>query len=212
MKYLYSSTAVLLITSTLNAVDLNILMEERVDSRKSSQTVLKFQAGQAITDDLYFFSGLWFRDKLPIIYADNGLGGLEAENSYYINFVDLYGGLQYSLTSWFAPYTFYEEYYDHTNDTFGGFLAFGFGGSAYDNGNHNVSYFSEIYFAENSNASADAFGIFGSESALKYKYGIYDKNAALYVQAVWNTDATYTQQSNLLDGYYSTRFGVQLNF
>ena len=43
-------------------------------------------------------------------------------------------------------------------------------------------------------------------------HGNEKKNAALYAQAVWNTDAKYTEQYRLQDGYYSTRFGVQLNF
>ena len=202
----------LLFASGLHAVDYSILMEERVDSRKSSQTVLKFQAGNAITENLYFFSGLWLRDKLPIIYEDNHLGNPVAGASEYINFVDLYGGLSYSFVSWFQLYGFYEVYYDRTGDSFGGFTALGFSGTVFDMGNHNIGYFSELYLAKNSDNTADGYGIFGSESAIKYKYGIYDKNAALYIQAVWNTDAQYTQQYRLQDGYYSTRFGVQLNF
>ena len=202
----------LLFASALNAVDYNILMEERVDSRKTSQTVLKFQVGQGITDDLYFFSGLWLRDKLPTIYEDNHLGDLTAGDSEYVNFVDLYGGLSYSLVSWFQPYGFYELYYDRTSDSFGTFAALGFSGTLLDAGNHNIGYFSELYFAKDSDKTADGYGIFGSETALKYRYSIYDKNADLYVQAVWNTDAAYTEQYRLQDGYYSTRFGVQLNF
>jgi len=205
--------AMMIFTSVLNAVDFNILMEERVDSRKSSQTVLKFQAGDAITENLYFFSGLWLRDKLPIVYEDNLHGsGLIAGDSEYVNFVDLYGGLSYSFVSWFQLYGFYEVYYDRTGDSFGTFTALGFSGTVIDMGNHNIGYFSELYLAKDSNSNADGYGIFGSESALKYRYAIYDKNAALYIQAVWNTDAEHTQQYRLLDGYYSTRFGIQLNF
>ena len=202
----------LLFSTALHAVDYNILMEERVDSRKSSQTVLKFQAGNAITENLYFFSGFWLRDKLPIIYEDNHLGNPVAGDSEYINFMDLYGGLSYSFVSWFQLYGFYEVYYDRTGHSFGTFIAFGFSGTILDMGNHNIGYFSELYLAKDSDKTADGYGIFGSESAIKYKYGIYDKNAALYIQAVWNTDAQYTQQYRLQDGYYSTRFGVQLNF
>ena len=202
----------LLFASALDAVDFNILMEERVDSRKESQTVLKFQAGDAIIENLYFFSGLWLRDKLPIIDEDNHLGNLVTSDSEYINFVDLYGGLSYSFVSWFQLYGFYEVYYDRTGDSLGTFTALGFSGTAIDIGNHNIGYFSELYLAKDSNVNADGYGIFGSESALKYKYSIYNKNVALYIQAVWNTDAEHTEKYRLLDGYYSTRFGIQLNF
>ena len=208
----YIIPATLLFVSSLNAVDYNVLMEERVDSRKVSQTVLKFQAGDSLADDLYLFSGLWFRDQLPIIYEDNGLGSLTPGESEYIEFVDMYVGLQYAVTSWFQPYGFYEVYYDDTSNSFGSFGAVGFGGTALDHGHHNIGYFTELYLSNHSNSSADGFGIFGSESAVKYKYSIYDKQAALYIQAVWNTDASYTQQYRLEDGYYSTRFGIQLNF
>jgi len=205
--------ATLLFASALNAIDYNILTEERVDSRKSSQTVLKFQAGDTITENLYFFSALWLRDKLPIVYEDNLHGnGFTQSDSEYVNFVDLYGGLSYSFVNWFQLYGFYEVYYDRTGDSLGTFTALGFSGTILDQGNHSIGYFSELYLSKNSNKTADGYGIFGSESALKYKYSIYDKNAALYIQAVWNTDAEYTQQYRLLDGYYSTRFGVQLNF
>ena len=212
MRYITAITTALLLTSSLQAVDYSILMEERIDARKISQTLLKAQAGQAITDDLYFFSGLWLRDQIPIIYEHNDQDVLVSTKSEYINFVDLYGGLQYSLVSWFQPYSFYEVYYNNKSDSFGTFLAVGFAGTGFDMGNHNISYFSELYLAKDSNPTADGYGIYGSETALKYKYGIYDKNAALYIQAVWNTDASHTDSYKLVDGYYSTRLGIQLNF
>lgn len=202
----------LLLASSLQAIDYNILMEERVNSERKSQTLLKFQLGHAITDDLYFFSALWLRDQLPILYEHNGGGLYAPANSEYINFIDLYGGLSYSLASWFSPYFFYEQYYDNSAHETDFFVAIGFSGTVFDSGNHNVGYFSELYGARNSNNSLDGFGIFGSETAAKYKYAIYDKQAALYIQAVWNTDAAYTDTYKLVDGYYSTRFGIQLNF
>ena len=192
-------------------MDYAILMEERVSADRSSQSVIKFQAGSTITDEFYFFSGLWFRDKLPIIYEDNGRGDI-SNYSEYINFIDLYGGVEYSFSSWLASYTFYEQYYDRTADNLDFFITFGLSGTLYDDTNQNVSYFSELYLARDSNVNADAFGVFGSESALKYRYKVYDQQAVLYLQAVWNTDAAYTNQAQLFDGYYSTRFGIQLNF
>ena len=212
MRYTTAIATVLLLTSSLQAVDYSILMEERVNAERKSQTLLKAQAGFAITDDLYFFSGLWLRDQLPIIYEHNEDNVLLSSKSEYINFIDLYGGVQYSLVSWFQPYSFYEVYYARTSDSFGTFLAVAFAGTALDMGNHNVSYYSELYLAKDSNPTADGYGIYGSETAAKYKYSIYDKNAALYIQAVWNTDASYTDTYKLVDGYYSTRLGIQLNF
>jgi len=189
----------------------NILMEERIFSDKTSQTLLKLQADHMITDKLGFFGGIWLRDKLPVYADSHHLAG----ESDYINYIDMYAGLSYSLHQYFNPYFFYEEYNDRAHEAtqWGGFLATGFSGTLYNEGKHNLSYFTEWYTTLNT-YELDNWRLWGTESALKYKYSIYEQTQ-LYIQAVWNTDSDENGEYGLhgyADGIYSTRLGIQVNF
>jgi len=229
-KYSLIATALLLGTSlyaedtaitgdVVTATDwnFNVLIEERIASDKTSQTLLKLQAGTNITDKLSFFSGLWLRDKLPFYFSQVKLDEADVyyqqNGSDYINYVDLYGGLSYNLHQYFNPYFFFEVYYDRPDaDQWGSFLALGFSGTLYSEGKHNVSYYSEFYYTVDT-YDLDSFNYWSSETALKYKYSIYEKTA-LYIQAVWNTDqddAGYGVH-DFSEGTYSTRLGIQVDF
>ena len=188
----------------------NILMEERIFSDQTSQTLLKIQTDRMLTDKLGFFGAIWLRDKLPVYTDTHHLAG----ESDYINYIDIYAGLSYSLHQYFNPYFFYEEYNDRGHETtqWGGFLATGFSGTLYNEGKHNLSYFTEWYTTLNT-YELDNWRLWGTESALKYKYSIYEQTQ-LYIQAVWNTDSDEEGYGvhGYSDGIYSTRLGIQVNF
>jgi hypothetical protein len=192
----------------------NVLIEERISSDNSSQTLLKLQAGRNITDKLSFFSGIWLRDKLPFYFNETHQGEYEKADSEYINYIDIYAGLSYNLHQYFNPYFFYEVYYDrpHESDEWGGFLALGFSGTLYNENKHNISYYSEFYYTLGT-YDLDNFNYWSSETALKYKYSIYEKTA-LYIQAVWNTDQDAEGYGihDFSEGTYSTRLGIQVDF
>ena len=184
----------------------NVALEERISSDRSSQTLLKLGADTAVTDKISFFAAIWLRDQLPF-YVDEEKHHHKIGDSDYINYVDMFAGLSYSLHQYFNPYAFYEVYYDRPeiDNQWGGFAALGFSGTLYNEEKHNISYYTEWYITLNT-YDLDNFELWGTESALKYKYNIYDKTG-LYVQGVWNTaDMDYS------DGTYSTRFGIQVDF
>ena len=188
----------------------NILMEERIFSDQTSQTLLKIQTDRMLTDKLGFFGAIWLRDKLPVYADTHHLAG----ESDYINYIDIYAGLSYSLHQYFNPYFFYEEYNDRAHETtqWGGFLATGFSGTLYNEGKHNLSYYTEWYTTLNT-YELDNWRLWGTESTLKYKYSIYEQTQ-LYIQAVWNTDSDEEGYGvhGYADGIYSTRLGIQVNF
>jgi hypothetical protein len=190
----------------------NLLIEERVVSDKTSQTLLKLQADTYLTEKLSFFGGVWLRDQLPVyvLQSHPHIAG----DSDYINYVDIYGGLNYELYQYFNPYLFIEAYYDRPEpeDQWGTFAAVGFGGTLYSEGKHDLSYYTEWYITLDT-YDLESGRYWASESAMKYKYKIYDKTS-LYLQAVWNTDVDEEGYGvpGYSDGTYSTRLGIQVDF
>ena len=184
----------------------NVALEERISSDRSSQTLLKLQTDTAVTDKISFFAAIWLRDQLPF-YVDEEKHHHKIGDSDYINYVDMFAGLSYSLHQYFNPYAFYEVYYDRPeiDNQWGGFASLGFSGTLYNEEKHNLSYYTEWYMTLNT-YDLDDFELWGTESAVKYKYNIYDKTG-LYVQGVWNTEDT-----DYSDGTYSTRIGIQVDF
>jgi len=198
--------------STEQSWNFNLLMEDRIFSDSTSQTLLKFQADTSLTDRLTFFSGVWLRDKLPV-YVRGSHPHKEGESDY-IEYADIFGGLNYTLYQYFNPYVFVEIYYDvpDPDNQWGTFAATGFSGTLYSVGKHDISYYTEWYFTLNT-YDLEAGRLWSTESAVKYKYKIYEK-ASLYLQAVWNTD-TDTEGYGLhgySEGIYSTRLGIQVDF
>jgi hypothetical protein len=231
MKKLSIITAVMLLGATLHAEEsvdtavdtaesasilknwnFNILIEDRIFSDKTSQTLLKLQADTSVTEKISFFSGVWLRDQLPV-YAIDTHPHLDGK-SEYINYVDIFAGLSYDLHQYFNPYIFLEVYYDKPDPTnqWGTFAAAGFSGTLYSENKHNISYYTEWYFTLDT-YDLDAGKFWATESALKYKYNIYEQTA-LYVQAVWNTDTDEDGYglTGYSDGIYSTRVGIQIDF
>lgn len=227
MKKLALTTATLLLSTVLYAEtgveetveietavasnwNFNLILEERVSSDKSSQTLIKIQTDTMLTEKISLFGAIWLRDKLPV-YHDKGTLTDESE---YINYVDLYVGMSYSLHQYFSPYFFFEQYIDrgHIDTEYGNFLATGFSGTLLNEGKHNISYYTEWYTTVNT-YELDNWHLWGTESALKYKYSIYDKTQ-LYLQAVWNTDSNDEGYGvhGYSEGTYSTRLGIQVNF
>ena len=198
-------------TATASSWNFNLLIEERVFSDKTSQTLLKIQTDTMLTEKLNLWGGLWLRDTLPIYRDTHDHTPLSSD---YINYVDIFVGLSYSVHQYFNPYVFIEEYIDrgHKEALHGSFLAYGFSGTFYNEGKHNLSYFTEWYSTLNT-YELDNWHLWGTESAMKYKYSIYDKTQ-LYIQAVWNTDSDAEGYGvhGYADGIYSTRLGIQVNF
>ena len=198
-------------TSALSNWNFNLLMEERIFSDKTSQTLLKIQTDTMLTEKLSLWGAVWLRDKLPV-YHD---AGVLTNNSDYINYVDIYAGMSYSLYKYFNPYFFLEQYIDRAHDStsYGNFLATGFSGTLYSEGKHNLSYYTEWYTTVNT-YELDNWHLWGTESAMKYKYSIYEQTQ-LFIQAVWNTDSDANGEYGLhgySEGIYSTRLGIQVNF
>ena len=197
-------------TTAVSSWNFNLLMEERVFSDKTSQTLLKLQADTMLTEELTLWGGVWLRDKLPVYTDPSHLSG----ESEYINYVDIFVGLSYSLHKYFNPYVFIEEYIDrgHETNQYGSFSAIGFSGTLYNEGKHNVGYFTEWYYTLNT-YDLENWNLWGTETAVKYKYTIYE-NTQLYIQGVWNTDSDDEGYGvhGYTDGIYSTRLGIQVNF
>ena len=198
--------------STLKNWNFNIAIEDRIFSDKTSQTLLKLQTDTSITEKVSFFAAIWLRDQLPV-YARDAHPHLAGE-SEYINYVDLFAGFSYDLHQYFSPYFFLEAYYDKPDpiDQWGNFAAVGFSGTLYAVNKHNISYYTEWYFTLDT-YDLDAGKFWSTESALKYKYNIYEQ-VSLYAQAVWNTDTDEEGYgiSGYSEGIYSTRIGIQVDF
>jgi hypothetical protein len=198
--------------SALQEWNFNMLFEERIFSDKTSQTVLKLQTDSSLTEKISIFGALWLRDTLPI-YARDVHPHLAGE-SEYVNYVDMFAGLSYDLLDYFSPYIFVEAYYDRPDpeNQWGTFSAIGFSGTLYNEGKHKLSYYTEWYFTLNT-YDLDAWRFWSTESAVKYKYKIYDKTS-LYLQAVWNTDTDAEGYGvpGYSEGIYSTRLGIQVYF
>jgi len=150
----------------------NVLIEDRIFSDKTSQTLLKLQTDTDIAENLSFFGALWLRDQVPV-YVRDDYPHL-AESSDYINYSDIYAGIIYTKWRYFEPYAFFEEYYERASlgDKWGNFAAVGFGGTLYDEGKHNISYYTEAYYSI-SVIGHDGFDLWSTETAAKYKYKIY---------------------------------------
>jgi len=189
----------------------NLLMEERIFSDKTSQTLLKIQTDTMLTDKISLWGAVWLRDKLPVYRDAEDHSPLSSD---YINYVDMYVGMSYSLHKYFSPYFFFEEFADrgHESTVYGSFLAVGFSGTLYNEGKHNISYYTENYYTLNT-YELENWNLWGTESAMKYKYSIYEQTQ-LYIQAVWNTDSDSEGYGvhGYADGIYSTRLGIQVNF
>ena len=215
--------------SLFENVNFQVLIEERIQPKQSrkgtdygfdSRTLLKFQADTMITDKLSLWGAIWLRDK----QSDN--------NSQYIDYVDMYAGMSYSVHKYFSPYFFFERYYDKWMpannatgkiDHWGSFFALGFSGSLYSQGRHSIGYYTEWYYSMEMNGytgqgNVENFNLWSTESAIKYSFKIYE-NTTLYVQPVWNTNqyddvekGGYLGTHGYTDGYYSTRFGIQVGF
>ena len=198
-------------TSAFSNWNFNLLMEERVFSDKTSQTLLKIQTDTMLTEKISLWGAIWLRDKLPVYTDEHDL--LTGESDY-INYVDIYAGMSYSLHQYFSPYFFIEQFIDrgHIDTLYGNFLATGFSGTLYNEGKHNISYYTEWYTTINT-YELDNWNLWGTESAIKYKYSIYEQTQ-LYVQAVWNTDSDAEGYGvhGYSEGIYSTRLGIQVNF
>ena len=203
-------------TEVASSWNFNLLLEERVFSDKTSQTLLKLQTDTMLTEKLTLWGGLWLRDTLPVYYDEHILidNAFTDEGSKYINYVDIFVGLAYSVHKYFNPYVFIEEYIDrgHEEALYGSFSAIGFSGTLYNEGKHNVGYFTEWYYTLNT-YDLENWNLWGTETAVKYKYSIYDKTQ-LYIQGVWNTDSDAEGYGvhGYSDGIYSTRLGIQVNF
>jgi len=198
--------------SLLQNWNFNVLIEERVFSDETSQTLLKLQTDTSITDKISFFSAIWFRDQVPVYTL--GAHPELLDKSEYIEYVDIFAGISYSMHQYFSPYVFLEAYYDRPilDNQWGSFAAIGFSGTLYDEEKHNISYYTEWYFTLDT-YELDAGKFWSTESAIKYKYNIYEQTA-LYVQAVWNTDTDEEGYgvSGYSEGIYSTRIGIQVDF
>jgi len=210
--------------SLFEDVNFQVLLEERIQPEQTrkgttygfdSRTLLKFQADTMLTEKISLWGAIWLRDK----QSNN--------NSDYIDYVDLYVGMSYSLHQYFSPYFFFERYYDKwvpenkytgKQDNWGGFLALGFSGSLYNEGRHSISYYTEWYLSVEMNSyngtgNIDNFNLWSTESAVKYSFKIYE-NTTLYLQPVWNTNSNEQGYGvhGYSDGVYSTRFGIQVAF
>lgn len=196
----------------LKNVSFNLLIEDRIFSNRESQTLLKLQADTMLTEKLSLWGGVWLRDTVPVYHDENNI--IIDNASKYINYIDIFAGLSYSLHRYFSPYMFIEEFIDRSHDSTvtGSFVSIGFSGTLYDEGKHNLSYFTEQYYTLNT-YELDNWRLWGTETAMKYRYSIYEQTS-LYIQAVWNTDSDEEGYGvhGYADGIYSTRLGIQVDF
>ena len=135
-------------------------------------------------------------------------------NSDYITAVDVFIGGYYNVHKYFNPYVFFERYFDNeVEKLISDFGAIGFSGTAWKEGKHSVSYYAEYYFAIGKQEGyyaddfTDNFDQYGSETALKYSYHMYD-NVSVYLQPTWYVYADRGYSKGVLE----TRFGITIGF
>lgn len=176
-----------------------------------NQFLTKFDFGYTLSEDLSLFASVWLRNRQQSGYTTN---------TNFLTAGDFFVGLYYDLYKYVNPYVFYEMYLDgekgdwnNNESVWSGFGAIGIGGTLYSSGKHSVSYYTEYYFALGTQEGGYAedfqnnFDQYGSESALKYTYSIYDKTS-LYLQPTWYTYGP----ASLSDGVFEARFGISVAF
>jgi hypothetical protein len=176
-----------------------------------NQFLTKFDFGYTLSEDFSLFASVWLRNRQQDGYTTN---------TNFLTAGDFFVGVYYDLYKYINPYAFYEMYLDgekgdwNTYDSvWSGFGAVGIGGTLYSEGKHSVSYYVEYYFALGTQEGGYAvdfennFDQYGSESALKYTYSVYDKTS-LYVQPTWYTYGP----AGLSDGVFEARFGISVAF
>jgi len=176
-----------------------------------NQFLTKFDFGYTLTEDFSLFSAVWLRNRQQAGYTTN---------TNFVTAGDFFVGVYYDLHKYVNPYVFYEMYLDaekgdwnHHKSAWSGFGAIGIGGTLYSEGKHSLSYYAEYYFALGTQEGGYAedfknnFDQYGSESALKYTYAVYDKTS-IYIQPVWYTYAT----KKLDEGVFEARFGISVAF
>jgi hypothetical protein len=176
-----------------------------------NQFLTKFDFGYTINEDFSLFASVWLRNRQQAGYTTN---------TNFLTAGDFFVGVYYDLNKYINPYAFYEMYLDgekgdwnNYESVWSGFGAIGIGGTLYSEGKHSISYYTEYYFALGKQEGGYAddfqnnFDQYGSETALKYTYAVYDKTS-IYIQPVWYTYGT----TKLDDGVFEARFGISVAF
>lgn len=184
-----------------------------------NQFLTKIGFNYEINPKVGVFGSVWARSR-------NSPGW--TTNDDYITAVDIFVGAYYNVHKYFNPYVFLERYVDseygqHTDDAgnptytndrlISDFGAIGFSGTAWKSGKHSISYYAEYYFSLGKQDGdyaldfPDTFDEYGSETAVKYSYKIYD-NTTLYLQPTWYVYGNKGYSKGVME----PRFGITIGF
>lgn len=201
----------------------NVALEGRVRSEQTNnghkngavkQLLTKVGFNYTVNDEIGIFGSAWARTR----HSDGW-----TTNNDFVTAVDLFVGAYYSVNQYISPYFFLERYVDmeegqHSdgsiNDTMlSDFGAIGVSGTLWKSGKHAVSYYAEYYFSLGKQEGdyaldfPDNFDEYGSETAVKYSYSIYEQTS-LYIQPTWYVygNKGYSR------GVFEPRFGISVAF
>jgi len=188
----------------------------------TNQLVTKLGFGYTINDDWSIFGAAWLRHRVQSGDMEpDPITGIWTDkyNDDMINAGDLMIGVYYSLNQYVNPYVFWCDYYDGTGgskskkdgDTkfWSGFGAVGIDGTLWSSGKHAFGYYTEYYFGlgDEDGYGTENWAQYGSETALKYTYTIYD-HTSLYYQPTWMTGGEHGPSN----GYLEHRYGIKVTF